>query len=171
MWPFLVKIATFMTLQIHSNQNKNKMLQIKVGWIYILVNLSQICFLTCPVLQSFQWTQIFIDISWKVFLWCLNSYLLSIHDSKMLTIEIPLLTSSPAIFKWFLHCKWKLFVVYVASLWLMRDDGGVTSVNVVSAVSLKTRVIGAEMEHPGASHDIAIRGLLFVSELVNYKTT
>ena len=53
----------------------------------------------------------------------------------------------------------------------MRDDVEVTSVNVVSAVSLKTRVIGAEMEHPGASHDIAIRGLLFVSELVNYKTT
>ena len=82
MWPFLVKIATFMTLQIHSNQNKNKMPQIKVGWIYILVNLSQICFLTCPVLQSFQWTQIFIDISWKVFLWCLNSYLLSINEAK-----------------------------------------------------------------------------------------
>ena len=33
----------------------------------------------------------------------------------------------------------------------MTYEGGVTSVNVVSAVSLKTRVIGAEMEHPGQS--------------------
>ena len=31
----------------------------------------------------------------------------------------------------------------------MTYEGGVTSVNVVSAVSLKTSVIGAEMEHPG----------------------
>lgn len=31
----------------------------------------------------------------------------------------------------------------------MTYEGGVTSVNVVSAVSLKTRVIGAEMEHQG----------------------
>lgn len=34
---------------------------------------------------------------------------------------------------------------------VMTYEGGVTSVNVVSAVSLKTRVIGAEMEHPGQS--------------------
>ena len=45
----------------------------------------------------------------------------------------------------------------------MRDDGGVTSVNVLSAVSLKTRVIGAEMEHPGARHDIAVRRGLPIS--------
>ena len=50
----------------------------------------------------------------------------------------------------------------------MRDDGAVTSVNVVSAVSLKTRVIGAEMEHPGAVMIPQSGGLLFVSELVNY---
>lgn len=31
----------------------------------------------------------------------------------------------------------------------MTYEGRVTSVNVVSAVSLKTRVIGAEMEHQG----------------------
>ena len=47
----------------------------------------------------------------------------------------------------------------------MRDDGEVTSVNVVSAVSLKTRVIGAEMEHQGLVMIPQSGGLLFVSEL------
>lgn len=37
----------------------------------------------------------------------------------------------------------------------MTYEGGVTSVNAVSGVSLKTRVIGAVMEHRGR-HDAAI---------------
>ena len=45
------------------------------------------------------------------------------------------------------------------------DDGEVTSVNVVSAVSLKTRVIGADMEHQGLVMIPQSGGLLFVSEL------
>ena len=45
----------------------------------------------------------------------------------------------------------------------MTYEGGVTSVNVVSAVSLKTRVIGAEMEHPGQSWYRNQDLLLFVS--------
>ena len=38
---------------------------------------------------------------------------------------------------------------------VMTYEGGVTSVNAVSGVSLKTRVIGAVMEHRGR-HDPAI---------------